>query len=107
MNKIFDASLSEAAKDEGMARAAFRRKRLLNEVRIAMINLAAGRPSRTADADDVQRWIQWQGYTSWDLGNAAGCVFRSDWVFTGEWKPSTRVKSHARPFRVWRLKDEF
>lgn len=41
---------------------------------------------------------------TWDLGNAAGSVFKGpDWECVG-YREATRPEAHARILRVWRLK---
>lgn len=101
----FSRVLGEEAKEEGMELAATSRAELLERVRQALVDIALTRPSREVTADDAQAWLIAQGYTPGDLGNAAGSLFpRDDWLFTGCWKPSSRVSNHAHQNRIWRLK---
>jgi hypothetical protein len=100
----FSAPLSQKAKKHGMDLASESRKFLLEAVRIAVMNIAQNRPSRTVCADDAQAWLVENGYKSTDLGNAAGSLFTGGrWEFV-RYVHSTRVIGHGNLIREWRLK---
>ena len=98
----FSAEVAEIARIVGMRSAAMSRKEMLEAARNAVRLVALARPSRTATADDAQKFLVAANLT---LGNAAGSLFLTkDWIFTGHFKPSERVSNHGRFNRVWRLK---
>lgn len=99
----FDHQQAQQAKREGMTLAADHRKDLLQRVRARLMDVASQRESKTATADDAQEILIGWGYQPFDLGNAAGSLFRG-WHFTGKWLPSRRVSNHGHQNRVWRLK---
>ena len=103
----FDVALSEEAKQEGMAAAAISRAELLELAREIAVVLA--RRNGEVHADDVQKVLILRGYTSADLGNAAGSIFRGPeksrkFEWTGRFTKSERVCAHRNLLRVWRLK---
>ena len=102
----FDSKEGEQRRSEGMDIAAVSRKHVLRLARQACVDAALARESRTAAADDAQKWLIDQGYSSDFLGNAAGSLFtdKDTWEFTGDWLPSQRVSNHGHKNRVWRLK---
>lgn len=101
----FDGDAGERAKRDGMDLAAKNRAKLLERVRMALVNIALSRASREATADDAQAWLIAAGYRPHQLGNAAGSLFlKEDWLFTGRWRKSLRVTNHARQNRIWRLR---
>jgi hypothetical protein len=103
---IFDSEEGERRRSDGMDAAAVSRKHVLRLARHACVVAASTRVDRTATADDAQKWLIDQGYSSDYLGNAAGSLFtdKDTWEFTGRWVPSRRVSNHGHQNRVWRLK---
>jgi hypothetical protein len=103
---IFDSEEGERRRSDGMDAAAVSRKHVLRLARHACVVAASTRVDRTATADDAQKWLIDQGYSSDYLGNAAGSLFtdKDTWEFTGHWLPSQRVSNHGHKNRVWRLK---
>src|ERR1700739_3628639 len=103
---IFDGEEGEHRRSEGMDIAAVSRKHVLHLARHACVVAATAREARTATADDAQKWLIDQGYSSDYLGNAAGSLFtdKNTWEFTGRWVRSQRVSNHGHQNRVWRLK---
>lgn len=92
-----------ALKEAGLALARTNKQMLLSLCRNELVRIAFTRDDLTATADDVQGYLESIGYTSADLGNAAGSLFRQKcWKFTGEWSPSSRKTNHAHSNRVWR-----
>jgi D-serine deaminase-like pyridoxal phosphate-dependent protein len=102
---LFDVMAGEEARDVGKEQAALVRQQMLAEARSIAISIASSRRSRLVTIDDVQRELLRRGnYTTEDLGNAAGSVFRgSAWKFTGRWYKSMRITNHARHVRIWQL----
>ena len=102
----FDGEEGERRRGDGMDAAAVSRKHVLRLARQACVEAALARANRTATADDAQKWLIDQGYSSDYLGNAAGSLFKdkNSWEFTGRWLPSQRVSNHSHQNRVWRLK---
>lgn len=102
----FDSKEGELRRSEGMEIAAVSRKHVLHLAQHACVEAAMARTGRTATADDAQKWLIDQGYSSDCLGNAAGSLFKDQgtWEFTGQWLPSQRVSNHGHKNRVWRLK---
>jgi hypothetical protein len=102
----FDSKEGEHRRSDGMEIAAVSRKHVLSLARNACVEAALARAARTATADDAQKWLIDQGYSSDYLGNAAGSLFtdRDTWEFTGRWVRSQRVSNHGHQNRVWRLK---
>ena len=102
----FNSEEGEHRRSEGMDIAAVSRKHVLGLARHACVEAALARAARTATADDAQKWLIDQGYSSDYLGNAAGSLFKDKdtWEFTGGWLPSQRVSNHGHQNRVWRLK---
>src|SRR3974390_296665 len=91
----------EQLKLRGMKLAADNRCLDLNKARYAAVLYA--KRHGTVTADDVYLYLLTSGSDT-DLGPAWGSVFREGFVWTGEWKPSSRPSNHARMIRVWRLK---
>ena len=93
------------SRDEGMDRAAQARSTLLALARFYARRIATNRHDRCCDADQVQAEMQRQGYSSAQLGNAAGSIFRGKhWQDTGRRMRSERAGNHAREIRIWRLR---
>jgi hypothetical protein len=66
------------------------------------IALSLGATKRYVNADDVQTELAKHGYTSADLGNAAGAIFRgANWHDTGTTIASQRKGTHRRKITVW------
>src|SRR5580700_881539 len=91
----FDGEEGEQRRSEGMGVAAVSRKHVLRVARNACVEAALARADRTATADDAQKWLIDQGYSSGYLGNAAGSLFtdKDTWEFTGRTLPSRRVSN--------------
>lgn len=97
---LFDRKTSLALKDKGMQQAADARVDELAYARAVARDIARYGDS-TCDADQVQQVLAKYDI---DLGNAAGSLFKTDeWVWTGQFRQSARVKNHGRLLRVWRL----
>jgi hypothetical protein len=63
-----------------------------------------GKIQRFVTSDMVQVELEKSGYTSADLGNAAGMVFRSkEWVRTDQAVQTTRKIGHGRVINIWRF----
>jgi hypothetical protein len=93
------------AKERGMDQAADSRNELVNRVRNYLEFIARNRADRLATADDCAEFLEQINMSSRDLGNAAGCIFKTQaWEFSGTWTPSKRKTNNARYIRVWRLK---
>lgn len=94
-------------RDEGIARAVEPRQELVAAIRNRVAKIASTRATRCATADDVEIVLEALDKKRSDLGNAAGSIFtRSEWSFTGDWKPSLRASNHGRSIRVWQLKQD-
>lgn len=92
-------------KADGVALACEKRSDVLAIARRLAVKHARRDPNGECTADDVQDALRPHGYSSADLGNAAGAVFpRSRWEFTGRWTRSRRVSNHGHQNRVWRLR---
>jgi len=102
----FNAEEGTRRREDGMGAAATSRKVVLDLARDACVAAALAREDRTATADDAQKWLIDQGYSSDYLGNAAGSLFRDrlTWEFTGAWAASQRASNHGHKNRVWRLR---
>ena len=102
----FNVEEGERRRSDGMDVAAGSRRHVLRLTRHACVEAALARADRTATADDAQKWLLDQGYSSDYLGNAAGSLFtdKDTWEFTGQWFASQRVSNHGHKNRVWRLK---
>lgn len=95
--------IEEQKRDEGIAKASAHRDNVLLRAKYfaRIIALEIG----YANADLVHERLIADGYKSWELGNAAGAVFRGkEWECIGYIK-STREGNHARTIRQWRLKE--
>lgn len=98
---IFDATAGEAAAKEGIARAEQNNNMVFDLAKQRAIEL--GRKQGAVTADDVQAALIADGLTEFDLGNAAGSVFRNRklWRWEGKTVKSARVSRHASLIRVW------
>jgi len=100
--QLFDQSRGQLRKYVGMKSAAIHHKEKLELARAVAAILAMR--NGTVSADEVGEALL-KGYGIKTLGNATGSLFKGkDWIFTGQWKTSTRVSSHGRMLRVWRLR---
>lgn len=101
---LFDGKRSRAAKARGMAKAAAHHNELL-EIARHVAEAIARCGDGTANMDQVCIQLMIMDYNPADLGNAAGSVFKGNqWEFTGERVKSSKVSSHAREIKTWRLK---
>lgn len=109
MNAIFDRDCesiwdeveAQRLKHRGKTFAALNRADALAAAKLAAYDLAFDKGEVTAD--DVYQALDLLDQEA--LGNAAGSVFKGkDWIWTGEWRASTRVSNHGRFLRVWRLR---
>lgn len=103
--RTFDRRAAKEKKSQGMLFAAESRQDILKLAREGAQKAALSREDRTATSEDAQAYLISLGYSPEQLGNAAGSIFKDgEWAFTGGWKNSTRVSTHSRAVRVWRLK---
>lgn len=101
---LFDGKRARAAKARGMAKAAAHHNELLEIARDVAESIARSGDG-TVNIDEVAVDMIHMGLNPDDLGNAAGSVFKGNqWEFTGERVKSTKVSSHAREIKIWRLK---
>lgn len=99
----FDRPQAELAKRRGMDDAAAARADRLAYARRIAREIAEARADRCVTADDVQARVIAE--TGEVLSNEAGSIFvKSQWRFTGRWKPSERVSNHGHSNRVWELR---
>lgn len=99
---LFDAAEAQRRKDAGMKKAADARGELLIEAQAIARRIAS--IWGVVTADDVAMCMTLRGLRYEDLGNAAGSVFRNDFVWTEKVHSSIRVSTHGRTIKVWRLK---
>lgn len=87
-------TLGEACKTIGMAEAAAAKSTPLDDARAWAVKVCERFGQVTAD--DVSQW---------DLGPAAGSLFRGDarFVCTGRTQKSVQPKNHARLLMIWVL----
>jgi len=87
---------------QGLSRASLSRKELLCAAKMFAHAIAQKRGSVTID--DVQAELVANGFSSEDLGCAAGALFISkEWECVG-FKKSTRTSNRARRILVWKLR---
>ncbi len=100
---IFDAYEAEQLKRVGMARAAAAQPDELQLAREIAEDLAR-KNNGLCDAGMVGKVLK-SDFDIDTLGPAAGSIFREKdkWRCTGEWVKTTKVSSHSRVVRVWRL----
>jgi hypothetical protein len=92
----------QTAKQLGITSAVSSHSKAFIAARLKAIELAKRNFSSLVNADDVQAEIVKLGYTSADLGNAAGAIFRgSRWQKAGTVK-STRRGNHLREITQWK-----
>jgi hypothetical protein len=102
---LFDADLSLALKARGIAFAEAGNMTELEAARV--IAKTHPRAYEGITADDVNSLREELGRTA-PLGNSSGALFRGgDWTPTGEYRNATRITSHARALKVWRLRCGF
>lgn len=110
---LFDATRSEAARRAGMtarrtgmAAAADAKEPVLSVARRLAVALACKRENREITADNVVLALVTLGYDMHCLGNSAGSLFTGgQWIWTGDYKKSTRTHAHRNLLRIWRLKE--
>ena len=100
----FDLAKGKQRKEEGIAQASLSRSDLLDLARNYAIYIA--KQNGEVTSDDVFMAMLRDGLDPTGLGPAAGAVFRTDFIFTGQWKKSQRVSNHASDLRVWKLKGD-
>lgn len=105
---VFDSTLSERAKEEGIARACSPEERLdwLDEAKAAAVHI--GRLQDEVSMDDVARlFFLEDGIDICSiLGNSCGSIFRSKYWERVGFKKSERVRRHSNIISVWRLRIE-
>lgn len=102
---LFDRQASQAAKVEGMERAAANNASLLELAKRVAVDVARRKGAITAD-DVALELYQKHGISPLALGNAAGSLFKDKrvWQYTGVTVPSIRENAHGRLLRVWKLR---
>jgi hypothetical protein len=101
MSNLFDWAESEDRKKAGMDVAANSGNENLDIAR-RVARRVARENNGYCDADKVGQILD-DEYHIKTLGPAAGSIFRGEnWVFTGEFIPSTRKSNHGRVIRVWK-----
>jgi hypothetical protein len=101
INSVFDGDEAEVLKQQGMALGAANNIERLELARLVAVKIAKDGDG-TCHADAVGK-VMLGEYGIESLGPAAGSMFKgNDWVFTGIYKPSERVKSHGQVLRVWK-----
>jgi len=100
----FDLNAGLRAKEQGMLDAATKpgRQELLELARSTAKAIALKRDNRQVTVDDVGRTLKGLfGINS--LGKWGGSIFKpKEWEFTGKYKRTARISSHAREVKVWR-----
>lgn len=76
--------------------------RVLDVARQIAVRAAKNSSSRTVNADIVQAELLKVGFTSADLGNAAGQVFKIGFINTSNTVKSTRPGNNSRRIIVWK-----
>jgi len=90
------------AKEKGIARAVGKHTAVFIVARKLAVDLAKKNSNGVVNADQVQDELTKLGYTSSDLGNAAGALFRGkNWIKLAPSK-STRKGNHARDIANWK-----
>ena len=98
----FDRRQSEQLRDRGKAIAEANNWSDLELARWIAVRIAR-QGDGTCDANRVNMALK-NLYGIDTLGNSAGALFKGKgWKFAGRWTKSTKVSSHARYVRVWRL----
>lgn len=91
----------QKAKQTGISRAVGKHAEVFIVARKLAVEIAKRDPRRLVNADKVQDELVTLGYTSADLGNAAGALFRGkNWKYVSM-KKSTRKGNHLRDIKVW------
>ena len=107
-NEIFNKLTSVRLAEYGKNLAASKKQELLGFFQMVAKEIATRDPHRECDADRLAAhcWNRYRIDSSKVLGNASGSIFKSScWVFTGKWTKSSRIRSHGRDVKVWRLVD--
>lgn len=98
---LFDQEKSKQRKQDGQEAAAESRKSDLDIARDIARELCL--KNGTTNADEVGKLL-FERHGIKSLGPAAGSLFKSGFVATGEMVKSERKKNHSRLLYVWRLK---
>ena len=92
----------DQAKETGISRAVGKHTAVFIVARKLAVDLAKRNFSNLVNIDDVQAELKPLGYTSADLGNAAGALFRGkNWKYVSTIH-STRKGNHLRDVKVWK-----
>jgi hypothetical protein len=103
---VFNKAEGRRQRDAGIRAAADPRFALLLKVREGVKAVARTRANRTATSDDAHAWLLNNGHADHALGKGMGALFKEDsWVFTGQYTASARTCAHARPVKIWVLRD--
>ncbi len=100
----FNGVRSNRAKHRGIRKAANSKPKELAVCRKIAVRIAKRRISNCCTANDVawelnKRDIDMNEY----LDHAAGALFKgSNWQWTGQFRKSTRVRSHSNLLKQWR-----
>jgi hypothetical protein len=103
---LFDSAEADRRMEAGIALASS------SQMRNALLRVAQGHARSLCvtqgwvTSDCVCRRMAERGFDYADLGNAAGAVFRGGFSWTGEVQRSTRVSTHGRIIRVWRIRND-
>ena len=103
-NDLFDWARARGERDQAIGAVAFAREEWLERFRHAIRVTAEKMESFTSD--DVLR--AFPSLEECEEKRVIGAAFRSlsgDVIIPGEYRNSDRRKSHARPKRVWRIKN--
>jgi hypothetical protein len=96
------SSKGKALKKAGMSRAAEKHSEELEIARAYAWKMAHFQERITIE--EVRQLYEEQMDKPWNLGNAAGSVFKGpEWEMVG-YTEAKRPEAHARILRVWRLK---
>jgi len=104
LRTLFDFAEADRRMEEGLALASS------SAARMSLLGVAKAHARAVCllrgcvTSDCVARRMAERGLDYSDLGNAAGSVFRNEFVWTGDVQKSARVSTHGRIIRVWRLK---
>lgn len=77
---------------------------VLELARTIASDIALKNPARIVTIDEVQSELDARGYNSNSLGNAAGVLFKKNFIHTGQTVKSNR--NHGRRIIVWIKKSE-
>jgi hypothetical protein len=90
------------AKEKGIAGAVKSHSKVFGIAKDLAVKLAKSNSLKITSADTVQAELVKLGYTSADLGNAAGALFRGKNWEKMDRQPSGRRGNHAREISVWK-----